>query len=38
MLRLRLFCFALLALAGIAQQQAWAEELTQATLRIEGMV
>ena len=38
MLRLRLFCVALLAVAGIAHQPAWAVDLQQATLRIEGMV
>jgi hypothetical protein len=38
LLRLRLVYFALLAVAGIANQQAWAVELTQATLRIDGMV
>ena len=38
MLRLQVFCFALLAVAAIATQPAWAGDLAQATLRIDGMV
>ncbi len=35
--RLRLFSFVLLVVAAIAHQPAWAVDLEQATLRIDGM-
>ena len=38
MLRLRLFGVALLVVAGIAHEHAWAVDLAQATLRLDGMV